>query len=399
MEGLRIEVPVYSGAPAPNNSAGASQKLSTSFGEVETQDAAVIVKRSRGAEPLVFTVHRLALKSVGSDAGLSYEGFVSNPEPPGEIHVRGRFGPWESKELKDVPLSGSYTFENADLGKFRGIAGLLSSTGSFDGPFGQIAVRGAVQVPAFEVTRSHHAVPLRATFDAAVDATHGDVSLNAVDASFLQTAVHAEGRIASKGEKSGKTASLNLAVRHGQIQDVLRLFVAGEIPPMDGIADLETHVEIPPGEEPFLGKIGMNGTFAIRDAALTSEDRQSQVDLLSKRASGNKKQKQTDRVNGRLGGSVVVRDGKALFTPVSFQIPGASITMNGQFNLLNQHLDFHGDARTQAELSDDTTGVKAVLLKPINSLFKKKNAGADVRVEMTGTYDHPHCGIELPVKK
>ena len=143
----------------------------------------------------------------------------------------------------------------------------------------------------------------------------------------------------------------------------------------------------------------LNGTFAIRDAALTSEDRQSQVDLLSKRASGNKKQKQTDRVNGRLGGSVVVRDGKALFTPVSFQIPGATITMNGQFNLLNQHLDFHGDAKTQAELSDDTTGVKAVLLKPINSLFKKKNAGADVRVEMTGTYDKPHWGIELPVKK
>ena len=399
VEGLRIEIPVYGEAGAPENPAGAFQNPTTSFGEVETRDATLVVKRSKGAEPLMFGIHRLVLRSVNGKEPMFYEGFVSNPEPPGNIHVRGQFGPWQSKDLKDVPLSGSYTFENANLGKLRGIAGVLSSTGSFDGPLGQIAVRGAVNVPDFQVTRSRHNVDLKATFDAVVDATHGDVGLKAVDARFLRTAVHAEGRIASMAGTSGKTAALKLVVREGQIQDVLDLFVTSKKPPMEGITDFQTHVEIPPGDGPFLKKIVLEGSFGIRDAVLTNPDRRNDVNVLSKRASGKKKQTQTDQVNGSLQGTVVVRNGIAVFTPVSFQIPGAAIRMTGRFDLLNEHLDFHGDARTQAELSDDTTGVKTVLLKPINSLFKKKHAGADVRVGMTGTYDDPHFGIELPIKK
>lgn len=399
VEGLRIEIPVYGEARAQENSTGSFQNPTTSFGEVETRDAILIVKRSHGAEPLTFGIHRLVLRSVSGKEPMFYEGFVSNPEPPGKVHVRGQFGPWQSKELKDIPLSGSYTFENADLGKLRGIAGMLSSTGHFEGPLGQIAVRGTVSVPAFQVTRSHHNVDLQSTFDATVDATRGDVGLKAVDACFLRTAVHAEGKIASTPGTPGKTASLNLAVRQGQIQDVLDLFVTSETPPMKGVTDFQTRVEIPPGDDPFLKKISMEGSFGIRDAVLTNPGRQNDVDLLSKRASGKKKQTETDRVNARLQGRIVVRNGTALFTPVSFEIPGASITMTGRFDLLNEHLDFHGDARTQAELSDDTTGVKAALLKPLNSLFKKKHAGADVRVAMTGTYDDPHFGLELPIKK
>jgi hypothetical protein len=174
MEGVRIEVPVYSAGPAPENTTDATGSLTTSFGEVETQSAVLIVKRSREAEPLKFEIHRLLLRSVSAHAPMFYEGTVSIPEPPGEVHVRGQFGPWEAKGLKDVPLTGSYTLTNANLGKFRGIAGVLSSAGNFEGPLGQIAVRGAVEIPAFQVTRSHHDVALHSNFYAAVDATHGD---------------------------------------------------------------------------------------------------------------------------------------------------------------------------------------------------------------------------------
>jgi|HubBroStandDraft_6_1064221.scaffolds.fasta_scaffold74273_1 hypothetical protein len=399
IEGLRIEIPVYSSAESHETETAAADRSTTSFGEVETRDAVLIVKRSRGAEPLIFGIHHLALRSVTGSAPMFYEGFVSNPEPPAEVHVRGQFGPWESKELKDVPLSGVYEFKNADLGKFRGIAGVLSSGGSFAGPLGQVAVRGAVEVPAFQVTRSHHDVALKATFDASVDATRGDVKLTTVDASFLRTAVHAEGTIGSTPGQPGKTASLNLNVRHGQIQDVLDLFVKSKLPPMDGITDFQTHVVIPPGHAPFLEKVVMEGSFFVGDAVLTNQARQNEIDLLSKRASGNKKNLETERVNSRIEGKMLLRNGNARFTPVSFQIPGASILMTGTFNLLNQGIDFHGYARTEAELSDDTTGVKAVLLKPFNPIFKKKHAGAEIPVEMTGTYDSPHFGVELPVKK
>jgi hypothetical protein len=44
----------------------------------------------------------------------------------------------------------------------------------------------------------------------------------------------------------------------------------------------------------------MEGAFAIGEAALRKLDRQSQVNLLSKRTSGEKKQYEADRVNKRL---------------------------------------------------------------------------------------------------
>ena len=399
IEGLRVNVPVYSSNSSKRDTTGESVQYATSFDEVETRDAVLIVNRSRRAEALDFRIHHVILRSVSGHAPMSYEASLSLPEPPAEVHVRGKFGPWESKEFKNVPLSGSYTLENADLGKFPGIAGVLTSSGSFDGPFRQIGTQGTIDVPGFQVTRSHHVVALKATFDAFVDATRGDVNLKTVDAHFLGTAVHADGTIGPTQAERGKTASLNLNVGHGQIQDVLDLFVASKVPPMDGIADFQTHIVIPPGHEPFLEKVRMEGSFLIADAVLTNQARQNDVDLLSKRASGNRKQKDTERIDGRIAGKILLRNGSALFTPVSIQIPGASIVMTGRFNLLNQRLDFHGDARTQAKLSDDTVGVKAVLFKPINSLFKKKDAGAEIPVEMTGTYNSPHFGVELPIKK
>jgi hypothetical protein len=55
--------------------------------------------------------------------------------------------------------------------------------------------------------------------------------------------------------------------------------------------------------------------------------------------------------------------------------------------------------KTEASISDDSTGVKAVLLKPLDPLFKKKHAGAVVPVEMTGVYHDPHFGVSLQPKK
>lgn len=399
VEGLRLEFPANDSETSSESHNAGSRPPTVNFGEIDTDDAVLIVKRSHEKPPLTFEIHRLVLQSVRSDAPVSYESTLLNPEPPGEIYVRGQFGPWQSTDLKDLPISGSYAFEKANLGVFRGVAGELSSTGSFDGILGQMAAQGTIEVPTFQVTRSHHSVGLSATYHAVIDATRGDTNLKQVDASFLQTAVHAAGTISSIPGAHGKTASLNLTVRQGHIQDVLDLFMKSERPPMEGVADLHAHVVIPPGKEPFLKKLTMEGAFAIRDAVLTNPERQGEVNALSKRASGKKNEQETVRAVARIEGHLVLRNDAADFTALSFQIPGARIDLTGRYQLQNEQIDFHGDAKTQAVLSKQTTGVKAVLLKPLNSLFKNKQAGADVRVGMTGTFDDPHFGIELPVKK
>lgn len=168
---------------------------------------------------------------------------------------------------------------------------------------------------------------------------------------------------------------------------------------MNGAAQFKTHVVIPPGESPFVKKVVLSGHFSIAGAKLTNPERQADVDTLSKRARGQKDKQQTEPVSAQIEGDLMLQKASARLSSLQFQIPGASIHMTGRYNLQSEAIDFHGDARTKAELSQDVTGLKSVLLKPVDWVFKNKKAGADVRVGMTGTYDHPHFGIEPPVKK
>jgi hypothetical protein len=96
-----------------------------------------------------------------------------------------------------------------------------------------------------------------------------------------------------------------------------------------------------------------------------------------------------------LRGHVELRDAVAKFTTLTFNVPGASARMDGTYNLLNQQIDFHGMLKTDAELSQETSGIKSALLKPLDPLFKRKKAGAAIPVKMTGTYRDPQFGFDV----
>jgi len=64
--------------------------------------------------------------------------------------------------------------------------------------------------------------------------------------------------------------------------------------------------------------------------------------------------------------------------------------------VINEKIDFHGALKTDVKLSDTTKGIKSVLLKPFDPIFKRKrHEGASIPVEMTGTYSQPHFGMEV----
>ncbi len=415
VEGLRVEIPVYSAhasasAPTENKNpetrdsqtgskASKQKSATTTFGKVALQGAVLVVDRSGQKGPLTFAVHRLLMWPVRPNTPISFEAALTNAEPPGEVQIKGKLGPVTSRQWADLRISGSYQFEKADLGVFSSIGGILSSSGTVDGPLKQLKVQGALEVPAFQVKRSPHEVNLSAKFDAVEDATRGDTTLQNVDASFLRTRVHAQGAIASMAGRPGKTTDVNLTVRNGRVQDVLDLFVTEKMPPMDGTTDFRAHVIIPSGDAPFMKKLDSDGQFSISGAVLTNESRQGQLNDLSKRASGNAKDPQADPVAGSVEAKFRMRTGVVQFNPLIFQIPGASVSMAGRYNVLNDRIDFHGSAKTAASVSQQSKGIKSALLKPFDWIFKKKDAGAEVPVEMTGTYDNPHFGLDLTGKK
>ena len=394
LEGLKISVPAEQDTTASQKT---SSRSSTRIGEVFTKDATLEVAR-KDHGPLKFEIHQLILKSISDSSPMSYDLAMRNAEPPGEIRSRGKLGPWDSQHMKDIPLSGTYTFDDVDLGVFEGIAGILAGKGDFHGVLSRIETQGTTDTPKFEVTRSHHAVALKAKFNATVDGMSGDTILHTVDTMLIKTPVHIEGSVAGKPGQPGKTTSLNANVRSGRIEDVLWLFVHGPKPPMEGATNFHAHIVWPSGPQPFLKRVVLQGDFEIEHAQWTNPQRQMSVNMLSRKASGKKKDPETPNVTADLKGSVFLSNEIAKFHDVSFKVPSAEAILHGTYNLEDTKIDFHGDLKTQASLSDDSSGVKAVLLKPLDPLFKKKHAGAEVPVEMTGTYHDPHFGVSLQPK-
>ena len=71
--------------------------------------------------------------------------------------------------------------------------------------------------------------------------------------------------------------------------------------------------------------------------------------------------------------------------------------MKGSYALRTEVIDFAGDVRLQAHVSQTMTGVNRILLKPIDPLLAKHHAGTYLPVNISGAKDHPQ--IKLDVKK
>jgi AsmA-like protein len=295
-------------------------------------------------------------------------------------------------------VSGEYTFEHADLNVYHGIGGILSSQGKFGGVLKHIDISGSTDIPDFEVRSGHHQVHLATQFSAYVDGTDGDTYLKRVDAHFLRTQVVAEGSIAKIPGRTGKTALIDLVVKQGRIEDVLGLFVKSPRAPMSGPVGLKAKVEIPPGKERFLEKVKLQGTFGVDEGTFTKPDTQTNVNKLSAGARGQNKD-DPETVLTDLRGQVRLDHGISTFTELSFGVPGASARLHGTYNIIDHRIDLHGQMQVDSQISKTTTGMKALLLKVMDPIFKKRHRGEVVPVHIGGTYEHPQYGLDLSKDK
>jgi hypothetical protein len=282
-----------------------------------------------------------------------------------------------------------------------GISGVLASSGKYAGTLGHIEVEGSTDVPLFAVVRSSHHTDLQTQFHAIVNAENGDVSLQNVNANFRQTAIWAQGHVAGEVGQAGKTTSLTVASKEGRIQDLLLLFTKSPQAPMSGIVSFHAKVSVPPGEKPFLKKVELQGDFGVDAGSFTKTDTQQGVNNLSQGARGEKNPKpERDDTNpqnvlSNLKGHVLLNNGIATFSRLSFGIPGALAQMCGTYDLISEKIDLHGTLKTEAEVSKTTHGIKALMLKVLDLFFKNKPGGYLAPVKITGTYDHPQFGLDL----
>ena len=358
----------------------------------------VLLPRQKDRKPLEFRLHDVHLESAGLNRAMNYTARLTNPRPPGEIESKGTFGPWDAGTPSETPLGGQYTFTQADLGVFPAIAGILNSTGQFQGRLSSIEAKGRATVPDFRLRRSGNRVPLQADFDALIDGTNGNTTLQPVRVVLGSTRFTTSGAVIKHEVEQRRSIGLTVAMPNGNLGDILRLAMPGQ-PMMTGRLELNSRIEIPPLSGKVIDKLLLDGKFQIRDGKFLKSKIQEKLDMLSRRGQGQPKNVEIDEVDSVMGGEFHLDDKVITFRQLRFGVPGADVELAGSYDLDKDQLDFHGALKLAAKVSQTMSGWKRIALKPVDPFFSKNGAGTFVRIQVTGSSKDPDFGRERGPKE
>lgn len=365
-----------------------------------------------GKLPMRFPIPHLTLMNVTPGGAMNYVADVLNPKPLGPVHAEGSFGPWVTADPGLSDISGTYHMEKAEMGVFKGIAGLITSDGKFAGTMRNISITGTARVPDFRLLHFGTPVPLATRFDARVDGTDGDTWLDKVDATLGHSQFQTSGKVvrvrldangnvtsAQNGHVvvDGHAIDLNVNVAHGQMEDFMKLTSKSGDAMLSGILATKAHLLIPPGHEPVDEKIKIDGTFDLSNARFASDAVQAKIEQLSLRGQGKPDQLKTadpTLVRSEMRGTFHMADGVIVLPDLDYSVPGADIQLKGSY-ALSGALNFDGTARMEATVSKMVGGWKGILLKPADKFFKKDGAGTLVPIKVSGTREAPQFGVDF----
>ena len=400
---------------------------------IDVDRADLVIENGKpGKVPLDFVINQLRLQSVGAGRPMRFHATLVNPRPIGNIDSSGDFGPFDAHDPGSTAVDGTYSFSHADLNSIKGIGGMLASTGSYQGQLNHIVVDGKTTTPNFSLDIADRPVPLNTTFHAIVDGTNGNTYLQPVDAWLEHSHIIAQGEVVRVAGVQGRDVRLNVTVNPGHIEDMLLLSVRNQAPVMNGELQLNTKFDLPPGPNTVLNKLRLQGTFTLTGVHFSTDKIQSKVDELSLRGQGKAKEADqegkamkdkgqakkdgsapdpaqnqdqdqpqisatsaTADIASAMRGTFTLADAKITLPAINYRVPGADIDLHGAYNLSDQSLDFTGQARLDAHISQMVTGWKSWLLKPVDPFFAKDGAGTLVPIKVGGTTQHPDIGLDF----
>jgi hypothetical protein len=348
-------------------------------------------------DPKDFELSHIVLQDIGPNGPWHYDATLVNAIPKGDIHSTGTFGPWDTDSPGDSAVTGHYIFDHADLNTIKGIGGMLSSVGDFAGQLNRIVADGTTATPDFSLDTANHAIPLHTKFHAIIDGTTGDTYLQPVEARLGESNFSSSGAIVNVKGK-GHIIDLDVNVPNGRIQDFLELAVKTTPVVMTGRITTKTKLHIRPGNESVSQRIGLRGSFMLRQIHFTNPEVEDKVDMLSLRAQGDAKDAKpgAEDVQSEMAADFVMEDRKLSFSKLDYSMPGATVTLKGEYSLDGDRFEFEGKLRTDAKVSQMVASRwKSLFLKPVDPFFKKNGAGAEIPVKVSGTKSAPKFGMNL----
>lgn len=396
LDGLEIYVP-----PKGERGQASGQKPSANVILEElviTNAKLVILPKDPAKKPLEFELQRVRMLSAGLGVPMKYEASLRNARPPGQVESKGVFGPWNAGEPGETPLTGDFVFDNADLGVFSGIGGILDAKGSFEGQLAHIFAKGTATVPDFQLKMAGNPVPLAVNFDVEVDGTNGNTILKPIRANLGKTAFTTSGAVIKHDGDTRRTIDLDVLMPKGHLADLLHLAMKGKTPFMSGDFYLKSKIRIPPLDGKVKEKIVLDGDFKVQNGQFLSSQIQDKIDGLSRQAQGQPKNMAIDEVFTDLTGHFHLENESITFRDLTFAIPGALMEIAGRYRMDTEDLDFRGTARLRAKVSQTQTGWKRWALKPVDPFFSKKGAGTFLKIKIDGNRKDPHFGLDRSKK-
>jgi hypothetical protein len=421
LKGLDIHLPPkshFGQGAAPSASTGSDAKkmdnlISFVVDTVECDAENLLLETSKpGKLPVDIEIAHLKLTREGglnATAPVNFDADVTVPKPHGAAHATGTIGPWNQTDPGESALEGKYTFDNADLGSFKGIAGTLSSTGNYQGTLRELLVDGDTDTPNFALTHFGHTMALHTHFHAKVDATNGDTWLEPVNATLGHSQFTAQGQVVRVAETNpntpgglpavkGHDIALHVDLSGARIEDFLYLASKSGNPLLTGALTMKAALHIPPGPAPVHERLNLKGAFNLDDVRFTSAKIQDKITELSLRGQGRPKDvKGADpgSIQSAMQGDFTMGGGVIALPELTYTVPGANIVMKGTYTLEGGGLDFAGKAKLNATVSQVVGGVWGVLLKPADRFFKKDGAGTELPIHVTGTREEPKFGVDF----
>ncbi len=417
LKGLSIDLPPRSHflhmAPQASVAGNASQPphsaplVNFRVDSIQCTGANFVLETSKpGKLPMNIAIAQFKLTGVAAASTMHFDAELTNPRPLGTIHTTGTFGPWQTSDPGESPVEGTYLFEHADLASFKGIAGILTSTGEYKGTLRDIQVDGETDTPDFRLPTLGTALQLHTRFHAKVDGTNGDTWLDPVDATLSHSHMVVTGQVVrvlvtgpdGSPHSIGHDINLKVNVDRGRIEDFLHLASRGDTPLLTGDVTLKTTLHIPPGPAPVHERMTLDGNFVLDQAEFSDlkvQDRIRELSLRGMGRPGELKNTDTEKVQSHMLSDFKMGAGTITLPNLDYAVPGAESQSKGTDGLAGGALDFIGTAKLQASVSKIVGGWKGFLLTPADRFFKKNGAGTEVPIHVSGTRQNPNFGVDL----
>ncbi|MEO8677982.1 MAG: hypothetical protein ABI665_02990 [Vicinamibacterales bacterium] len=399
VDGLEINIPPRQGAepriPHPKGD-GKPGGSGLYIRQITAQNARIaVIPRNEHKNARVWDVHSLVMHDIRPDRPATFEAALINPIPYGLIEAKGDFGPWDSDEPSETPLGGAYVFA-ADLGTIKGLGGHLDAKGVMKGVLDHIETEGQTSTDEFRLTSlDGQSLPLKTTYRAVVDGTKGDVELREVEVTLGRSRLHARGTIEGTKGVKGKRVVLNVQSQALDLSDTLRLVMKPDRPLARGSLIVDAAFDLPQGDADVLDRLELDGSVRAEHLRFTDDAIQEKVDTLSRKGQGHPEDLTIDAMASTAHSKFTLSKSRFTFKDLTLEVEGATVGLNGTYELGPKRLDLAGTLKLKASASQTMTGYKTWLLKPFDPLFRKQGAGTLLAIKIQGTSDHPEVGIDI----